>query len=191
MGSFLATFLAVFLAELPDKTMIATLVLTARYQRPFAVWSGVAGAFVVSSVIATLAGGALSRLPDRVVSLATGLLFTGGAVLLWRQRNERLDADHAEAQPRRGIAVAGAAFATVVVAEIGDLTQLTIAGLSARSDNRLTVLLGGVLALWAVAALAAISGRALLARLPTRALHIGAASIFAALAAWSFASAIG
>jgi Ca2+/H+ antiporter, TMEM165/GDT1 family len=195
MGAFLAafgaTFAAVFLAELPDKTMVATLVLTATYRRPLAVWLGVAGAFTVHAGVATLAGGLLSRLPRPAIASAAAVLFAVGAVVLWRSRHEQPVLDETGAVERKPFGnVAGAAFATVIVAELGDLTQLTIAGLSARSSERVAVFLGGLLALWSVAALATTVGQTLLRRLPTKALHTGAAAVFGLLAVASLVGAV-
>ncbi len=48
-------FATVFLAELPDKTMIATVVLVTRYRRPGWVWLGAAAAFTVHVVVAVAA----------------------------------------------------------------------------------------------------------------------------------------
>ena len=74
-------FILIFPAELPDKTFIATLVLSTRYRR-LAVWIGVAVAFAVQSAIAVAAGGLLSLLPQRLVLGVTFLLFAAGAVLM-------------------------------------------------------------------------------------------------------------
>src|SRR5512138_1536746 len=87
LGRFFATFLVVFLAELPDKTMVATLVLTTTYRRAFWVWLGAASAFLVHVTVAVLAGDLLSRLPDRPVKLVVAVIFAIGAVVLWRQRD--------------------------------------------------------------------------------------------------------
>ena len=46
-GSAVTAFVVVFPAELPDKTMVATLVLTTRYRRPLAVWCGAVSAFAI------------------------------------------------------------------------------------------------------------------------------------------------
>ena len=62
---FAAAFIAVFLAELPDKTMVATLVLTTRFKRPGYVWLGVSAAFLVHVVLAVVLGSLLATLPDR------------------------------------------------------------------------------------------------------------------------------
>ena len=183
LGRFLATFVVVFLAELPDKTMIATLVLTTNYRRPFWVWFGAAAGFLVQVTIAIAAGGLLSRLPDRPVKLAVAVLFMIGAIVLWRQRDKPTEAGSLHPSGRQpAIRVATVAFTTLVVAEIGDLTQLTIASLAASSGKPVPVFLGGLLALWTVAALAAAGGMAVLSRVPIRLVRTGAAVVFALLA---------
>ena len=73
-------FATVFVAELPDKTMLATVVLSARFKRPLAVWIGAATALTVQMVIAVVAGRLLGLLPDRAVSAAVAVLFGAGAV---------------------------------------------------------------------------------------------------------------
>ena len=182
LGRFLATFLVVFLAELPDKTMVATLVLASTYRRAFWVWLGAAAAFLVHVTVAVVAGGLLARLPTKPVKLVVAVLFAVGAVVLWRQRNEPASAEDlhlkAEHSPAR---IAGVAFATLLVAEVGDLTQLTIASLAASTGQPVPVFLGGLLALWAVAALAAVGGTALLARVPIRRVRTGASVVFGLL----------
>ena len=91
-------FVVVFPAELPDKTMVASLVLTTRYHRPLAVWVGVVAAFAVHVTLAVVAGSFISRLPSRLVDLAASVLFAVGAVLMWRaegdEEDERAEEDH-------------------------------------------------------------------------------------------------
>jgi Ca2+/H+ antiporter, TMEM165/GDT1 family len=62
----LSTFGLVFLAELGDKTQLATLSLAASGQSRMAVFLGAAGALVLTSVIAVLAGAALTRMVPAV-----------------------------------------------------------------------------------------------------------------------------
>lgn len=185
-SSFFAAFVPVFLAELPDKSMVATLVLTATHRRPLAVWLGVAGAFTVHMTIATLAGGLLHRLPSRVVGAAAVVLFCVGAVVLWRSRGDAAVATDAHAVPTRSFRkVTAVAFGTILIAEMGDLTQLTVAGLAATQPSPFLVFLGGLSAVCTVAVIAVLVGRQLLTRLPIRLLHTGAASVFVLLALWS------
>src|SRR2546423_9934414 len=89
-GAAAATFGLILPAELPDKTMVATLVLATRY-RPWPVWVGVTAAFFVQSLVAVVAGGLLARLPHRPVLALTAVLFATGAFLLLRQSDEEAE----------------------------------------------------------------------------------------------------
>ena len=84
LQAFLVAFGVVFLAELPDKTMFATIVLSTRYRRPVAVVIGVTLAMVVHSVLAVAVGEALRRLPRTPTQLGVAALFVVGGVLLLR-----------------------------------------------------------------------------------------------------------
>jgi putative Ca2+/H+ antiporter (TMEM165/GDT1 family) len=193
LGAAVKAFAAVFPAELPDKTMIATVVLVARYRRPLLVWLGAAAAFTVHVVIAVAAGQLLSLLPDAGVSVATATLFFVGAVVLWResrQADKPDDEDHQVAETDDGDATAGrsdmsvvaASFGVIVLAEWGDLTQLATAGIAASTGSPVTVAIGALLALWSVAGIAAAAGRTIAARLPVHRLQRAAAFIFGGLA---------
>ena len=59
IGLIALTFGTIFLLELPDKTFVATLVLSTRY-RPLAVWIGVGLAFGVQCLVAVTAGQVIS-----------------------------------------------------------------------------------------------------------------------------------
>ena len=58
-AAIVVAFGVIFLAELPDKTMIATIVLATRYRRG-PVWLGVGAALGLQTAIAVTAGGLLS-----------------------------------------------------------------------------------------------------------------------------------
>src|SRR5437868_3463691 len=88
------TFGVIFLAELPDKSMIASLVLGTRY-RSLHVWLGAAAAFAVHVVIAVTAGGLLSLLPHRLVQSIVAALFLVGAAILIFGRETADDDDTA------------------------------------------------------------------------------------------------
>src|SRR6476646_10196462 len=70
-------------AELPDKTMVATLVLSTRYPA-WPVWVGVTVGFAVQSAVAVVAGDLVSLLPENVVHGVTAVMFAIGAALLMR-----------------------------------------------------------------------------------------------------------
>lgn len=82
------TFGVIFLAELPDKTALASLVLGTRYRAGY-VFAGVAAAFAVHVVLAIVAGSLLGLLPHRAVEVIVAVLFAGGAVLLLRRRDDQ------------------------------------------------------------------------------------------------------
>src|SRR5205085_755505 len=77
----------IFPAELPDKTFVATLVLSTRYPG-WPVFVGIAAAFVVQTTVAVAAGGLISLLPPRPVHAFTALMFAIGAVLMLRSKSE-------------------------------------------------------------------------------------------------------
>jgi putative Ca2+/H+ antiporter (TMEM165/GDT1 family) len=186
-GSAVTAFVVVFPAELPDKTMVATLVLTTRYRRPLAVWCGAVSAFAVHVALAVLAGSLLARLPARVVDVVAGVLFAVGAIVLWREDDVPDENQLAVVETRSAARVAAAAGSVILVAELGDLTQLATAGVAARTGDPLPVAVGAWLALAAVAAIAVSAGRVVLARWPIRAVRRIAAVVFALLAVASFA----
>lgn len=79
----LTAFVLILPVELPDKTFVATLVLSTRYPA-LPVWLGVIAAFGVQCLVAVGAGHLLSQLPQRPVALVAAALFAVGAVLLLR-----------------------------------------------------------------------------------------------------------
>jgi Ca2+/H+ antiporter, TMEM165/GDT1 family len=156
----LSTFGIIFVAELPDKTALASLVLATRY-RVIDVIEGAWLAFLVQTVISIAAGGLLHALPAKPVHVAAGLAFLLFAVLALRRKESEELAEEAEAvEQRRARRRAPwlTCFLVVFAAEWGDLTQLATATLAARSGQPLAVALGAVPALWAVTVLAATVG---------------------------------
>jgi Ca2+/H+ antiporter, TMEM165/GDT1 family len=181
----------IFLAELPDKTALASLVLGTRY-RPLYVWAGAAAAFLVHVTLAVALGSLLTLLPHRLLEAIVGVLFLVGAVLLLRGRHGEEDENLAIAEGRSPtfFRVASTAFVVILVAEFGDLTQLVTANLAAKYHDPISVGVGAVLGLWAVAALAIAGGRSLLRLVPISVITRVAAAIMAVLAIFSIVSAI-
>jgi putative Ca2+/H+ antiporter (TMEM165/GDT1 family) len=155
-------FALTFLAELPDKSMFASLVLGTRY-RPSWVWAGAAAAFAVHMALAVTAGRLLTLLPHRVVDAVVAGLFVAGSSYLWAasfragRADERADAARQGDRPASFLRVAAMSFGVLFLAEWGDITQLTTANLAARYDP-LLVFAGATLGLWAVAAVAVSVG---------------------------------
>ena len=77
IGVALTTFAVIALAELPDKTALASLVLGTRY-RPAPVLCGIAAGFAVQVVLAVVAGSLLRLLPHRLLAGRGGGALPGG-----------------------------------------------------------------------------------------------------------------
>jgi putative Ca2+/H+ antiporter (TMEM165/GDT1 family) len=181
-------FGVVFLAELPDKTALAGLVLGTRYRASY-VFAGVAAAFAVHVALAVAAGSVLTLLPQQIVHAVTGVLFLGGAAVLLMEGDE--DEEEIRKPENQSFwKVSGAGFMLILVAEFGDLTQIMTANLAARYDDPLSVGLGAVLALWAVAGLGIVGGKALMRRVPLRLITKVAALLMLGLGVWSLWEAV-
>lgn len=192
--AFIATFALVMAVELPDKTLVATLVLTTRY-RARAVLTGVTAAFAVQSVIAVAFGSVLTLLPDRFVSAAVGVMFGVGAIMLLREGFRKAedgahDAARSGPDPVPFRRAALTSFTVLFAAEWGDASQLATAGLVARYSQPLAVGLGAFLALVAVAGLAVFLGQKIRGRLRPRLIQRGAGFVFAGFAVFALGSAL-
>jgi putative Ca2+/H+ antiporter (TMEM165/GDT1 family) len=166
-GIILTVFALVFVAELPDKTMIATLIMGSRY-RPVLVWLGATLAFFIHAVVAVAVGQLLQLLPHRWIEAVTALLFAGGAayLLLVPEKEEEAEGEAEAEGASVGLKTVGAAFLVIFIGEFGDLTQILTANLAAKYHAPLAVFVGAFGALTTVAALGAFGGRALLRYLP-------------------------
>lgn len=186
-----AVFPIIFLGELPDKTMFASLVMSTR-GRPAIVWLGAAAAFAVHVVIATTVGVALFHLlPHRALEALVAVMFLVGAVLALREAvKERREEELVEREVASHRRIAVTAFVVIFLAEWGDLTQILTANLAAHYHNALSVGIGAVLALWTVAALAVVSGQSLLRVINIATVRIVTAVVLAGLAGWAAWAAI-
>jgi putative Ca2+/H+ antiporter (TMEM165/GDT1 family) len=157
LSLFFSVFGVVFVAELPDKTALAALVLASRL-RPLPVLLGAATALTVQSVVAVAAGHLVSLLPARPVHVVSGVVFLVSAVLMWLRKEEGGE-EAKEKDAQTGFwRAAWASFVVVFIAEWGDLTQLATAALAARWRAPFVVFGGATLALWAVCAIAVLVG---------------------------------
>jgi putative Ca2+/H+ antiporter (TMEM165/GDT1 family) len=182
-----AVFPIIFIGELPDKSMFASLVMAAR-GRPFAVWLGAASAFLIHVAIAVTIGVAVfNLLPQRVLDFVVAVMFGVSAYLAFEAARPTPRVQPVEAPDTSR--VFATAFGVIFLAEWGDLTQVLTANLAARYHAPLSVAVGAVLALWAVAGLAVIGGHGLLSRLPTRSLRLVTGAVLAVLSVVAFVAA--
>jgi putative Ca2+/H+ antiporter (TMEM165/GDT1 family) len=165
-------FGTIFVVELPDKTFIATLVLSTRF-RPLLVWFGVTAAFLLQTLVAVLVGGLLAQLPRTPVQVVAALMFLVGGIILIRgagsadeeEKETEEEFSHKGAAAATGLRAVATSFVVLFLAEWGDLSQLFTASMVLRYQEPLSVFVGAFGALAAVSGLAALLGRALLARI--------------------------
>ncbi|GGX75289.1 TMEM165/GDT1 family protein [Streptomyces minutiscleroticus] len=184
--AIVTAFGLIFLAELPDKTMFASLAMGTR-MRPLYVWFGTSSAFIVHVAIAVGAGSLIGLLPDWLVKAVSAALFAFGAFMLLRGGD-----DEGEGEDGAGRAVTGfwpvwtTAFMAVFISEWGDLTQITTANLAA-TNGVLSTAIGSAAALMSVSALALLAGRFIAKRVPLRTVQRVGGLCMLALAVWSVA----
>jgi Ca2+/H+ antiporter, TMEM165/GDT1 family len=178
-------FAVIFLAELPDKSLFASLVLSTRY-RAIWVWIGVSAAFIVHVTIAVTAGHFLTLLPHRAVEAVVAVLFTIGAVILLLPERSTAEEPVVETAAVTSVpAVILTSFAVVFVGEWGDLTQIATANLAAKYDDPISVGVGAALGLVTVAGLATAVGSNLLRVVPMHVVRRMAGLILAGVAVFT------
>ena len=183
----LAVFPVIFLGELPEKTMFASLVMATR-GKARQVWLGAAGAFVVHVIIATTIGVALfALLPHRVVDGVVSAMFLVGAAYAWREGTKKDEEIVEKEASAHGVILT--AFLVIFLAEWGDLTQILTANLAARYHSPISVGVGAIAALWTVAAIAVVSGQTLLRFVNISTIRKVTAVVLVALAAYTGYSA--
>jgi putative Ca2+/H+ antiporter (TMEM165/GDT1 family) len=184
VGEVATAFAVVFLAELGDKTQLVALTLAAQHKAA-RVLVALVGAIAVLQTISVTAGALVSRaLPDRAIAVAAGLLFLGFAVWTWRGRNDTEDDEGSSS--RGGLWSAATAF---FLAELGDKTMLTTAGLAA-DHGAVPVWIGSFGAMVASTVLAVVVGRGLTTRVAPSVLKSVGAAAFAVVGLATLLSAV-
>jgi putative Ca2+/H+ antiporter (TMEM165/GDT1 family) len=178
MEAFLVSTGVVALAEMGDKTQLLSLVLAARYRKP---WPIVAGIFV-----ATLANHALAGALGAWVTQALGAdvlrWVLGGsfiAMAVWMLIPDKLDDEGAAGPPRFG--VFGATVIAFFLAEMGDKTQVATVMLAAQYQAWAAVVAGTTLGMMLANAPVVWFGERITRRVPIRLVHGIGAAIFLVL----------
>jgi putative Ca2+/H+ antiporter (TMEM165/GDT1 family) len=152
---FLATYGAVFVAEIVgDKLLYTTGVLAARY-RTVPIMLGMALAFMLKMGVAVVVGEQIGKLPPLLVAAITMLSFIGVAIMLWRK-----DVQRSEGRRDSGLTKAMmVSFAAIFFSEWGDVGQITAAAMAvAHPAEPWLVWFGAVSAMVTKGALAATLG---------------------------------
>jgi putative Ca2+/H+ antiporter (TMEM165/GDT1 family) len=151
--AFVATYVAVFIAEIVgDKLLYTTGVLAVRY-RPLPIILGMALAFMIKMGAAVLLGQAIAHLPKPVIAGLTAASFIGVMFMLWRKSDD-IPVD-GEAKSESLTQPAFVTFATILLSEWADVGMITAATMAANYASFLWVV-------W-VAAVAAMVTKGLVA----------------------------
>jgi putative Ca2+/H+ antiporter (TMEM165/GDT1 family) len=175
MHAFLLSFGVIFVAELGDKSQLMALAFAARF-KALPVLAGITAATALVHLASVGLGAALAvSLPTRAINVVAGLAFFAFAA--WTLRGDRLSEDEERRATRSTRSAVLAASGAFYLAELGDKTMLATITLATK-EGVLGTWLGSTLGMVAADALAIWVGKILGARLPERAIHVGAAGLF-------------
>jgi putative Ca2+/H+ antiporter (TMEM165/GDT1 family) len=179
--ALLVSTAVVAVGELGDKTQLLSLVLAARFQKPWPIVAGILVATLANHALAGLAGNWVrSVVPEDVLRWLLALSFF--AVAAWALKPDKLDDDDAPPASRWG--VFAATTVAFFIAEIGDKTQIATVMLAAKFESLAAVVVGTTLGMLIVNVPTVFLGNAASARIPFRLVRIAAAALFAGLGAW-------
>ena len=178
MEAFLVSTGIVALAEMGDKTQLLSLVLAARFRKPWPIVLGILVATVVNHGLAGAVGSwVTTMMGPTALRWVLGASFIAMAV--WMLIPDKLDDEEGDAAPRMGV------FVTTVVAfflaEMGDKTQIATVMLAAQYNTWAMVVAGTTLGMMLANAPVVWLGDAITKRVPLRMVHIVSAVIFAIL----------
>jgi len=179
------------LMELGDKTQLAVLGLTARTGHTWPVFAGVSLGIAATTVLGVVAGAFIARfVPIAWVGYGAGALFVAlGLLILWSSRKDEGGEGDSRipdgpATPLRTLAVS---FTIGLLAEMGDKSQVTVVGLTAKSDAPVEVFVGAVAAMTLLTLAAALVGRQVVHVLPERLVARGAGVLLIVVGALALA----
>lgn len=171
----------IFLAEIGDKSQLVCMTLAANY-RALPVLVGATFAFAFLNLLAVLFGAALANwLPENMINIGVAVLFAafGIHVLLAKKKDGDL-----EISEKSNHSILITAFLLITMAELGDKTQIAVAGLST-SAGPMPVWLGATLALSFISTIGVLVGSRLFQRIPMVLLYRMSGIVFLILAAFA------
>jgi putative Ca2+/H+ antiporter (TMEM165/GDT1 family) len=179
MEAFLVSITTISVAEIGDRTQLLSLVLAARYRRPWPIIAGIFCATLANHAVAGLVGVWFgSLLKPHVLQMVVGVSMI--AMALWTLKPDKLG-ENAGAAGAMGAFLA--TLTSFFMAEIGDKTQIATLALAAAYPNLLAVVAGTTAGMMLANVPVVFLGKAFASRLPLKAIHYGAAALFAVLGA--------
>jgi len=180
MEAFLVSTGIVVLAEMGDKTQLLSLVLAARFRKPWPIAWGILVATLANHAVAGLAGAWVTTLigPQALRWVLGGSFAVMAA---WMLIPDKLDDSNTPAAPRLG--VFGATLVAFFLAEMGDKTQVATVMLAAQYKALIAVVAGTTLGMMLANVPVVWFGERVMRSVPVRLVHRVSAAIFAGLAA--------
>jgi Ca2+/H+ antiporter, TMEM165/GDT1 family len=177
MEALLVSFGTATIAEMGDRTQLLSLLLVARYGRPWSILAGVLVASVANHALAGVVGLSVGRLlgPTQL-EFAVGLAMI--AMAIWTWPGDQPEEIHATV-PRHQVFVATAV--AFFIAEIGDKTQIATVALAAAYSTLVLVVAGTTCGMLAANFPVIFLGNAFAPRLPLKTIRIGASLLFIGL----------
>jgi putative Ca2+/H+ antiporter (TMEM165/GDT1 family) len=156
LQEILIPFIVVGLAELGDKTQLFILLLATKTEaeKHIQLFLGTMLAFLIVDGIAIVAGGCVTHVASEelIKTLSSAVFIVFGLLLLFRNEKEGAESRHHPGNPFYS------GFILIFVSEWGDKTQIAT-GLFATRYNSLMVLIGVMMALGLLSAIAIYSGK--------------------------------
>lgn len=178
MEAFFLSAAIVALAEMGDKTQLLSLLLAARFCRPWPIVLGILIATLANHALAGALGAwATTLLGDQALRWGLGLSFV--AMAGWMLVPDRLEGTMPAGTSRLG--VFGATLLAFFLAEMGDKTQVATVALAARFDAWAIVVAGTTLGMMLANVPVVWLGERLLRRVPIGLVHGVSAAAFAIL----------
>ena len=178
MQSFLISLSTVAVAEMADRTQLLSLMLAARFRKPWPILAGVFFATVANHAVAALIGQRVGHaLTPRILDVIVGVSMI--VMSLWTLKPDTLDEKSATGGQRKGAFLA--TLITFFIAEIGDKTQIATVALAAAYPNLFAVVAGTTSGMLLANAPVIFCGKAFADRLPLKTLRYVASALFLAL----------
>lgn len=179
MEAFLISTGIVALAEMGDKTQLLSLVLAARFRKPWPIIWGILVATMVNHGLAGAVGSwVTTMLGPQVLRWVLGASFI--AMAIWMLIPDKLDDDDQPGSASR-LGVFGTTVVAFFLAEMGDKTQIATVALAAQYQQWAAVVIGTTLGMMLANAPVVWFGDKLVKKVPIRVVHLVSALIFLAL----------
>ena len=178
MDAFFVSTAIVALAEMGDKTQLLSLVLAARFRKPWPIVLGIFAATIVNHALAGAVGAWLTQAigPDAMRWILGGSFI---AMAVWMLIPDKLDDEGVAQHSRWG--VFGTTLIAFFLAEMGDKTQIATVMLAAQYSAFWWVVAGTTLGMMLANAPVVWLGDKLVKKVPIRMVHIISAVIFLVL----------